>query len=149
MSTDRFGPRPRRRTPSHAGTGLLSAKVTTPATLLAVVLGYGLDGSQGAMITGGLAFLTFPVVCITNALVQYMWAGTLHGPAQASARAPAGPSPEPPPEPAASALPVTAPSGELVELPQAAAYDEATFWGALSPDERRTLLSVGRRHAYR
>ncbi|MFI0485204.1 cyclic nucleotide-binding domain-containing protein [Actinomadura sp. 9N215] len=147
MSTDRFGARPWRRTASRGGaasrgaaprggTGLLSAKITTPATLLAVVLGYALDGSPGAVITGGLTFLTFPVVSMTNAFVQYLRAGTLHGPT------------EPPPEPA-SALPVAVPSGELVELPQAAAYDETTFWGSLTPDERRTLLALGRRHVYR
>ncbi|WUH96988.1 cyclic nucleotide-binding domain-containing protein [Spirillospora sp. NBC_00431] len=158
MSTERFGARPRERGSSHArtaargavprgGTGLLSAKVTTPATLLAVVLGYALDGSPGAVITGGLTFLTFPVVSITNALAQYLKARTLQ---QAPAHTPTPtPTPSAPPSGPATALAAAVPTGELIELPQAADHGGATFWGALSPDERRTLLSLARRHTYR
>ncbi|MFI0368577.1 cyclic nucleotide-binding domain-containing protein [Actinomadura sp. 1N219] len=148
MSTDRFGARLRRHTASRGGTpsrdtaprggtSLLSARVTTPATLLAVVLGYALDGSPGAVITGGLTFLTFPVVSMTNAFVQYLRAGTLQA------------APEPPPTEPASALTVAVPSGEMVETPPAADYDGTTFWGSLAPDEQRTLVALARRHVFR
>lgn len=138
VSTERFGARPRERGSSHArtaargavprgGTGLLSAKVTTPATLLAVVLGYALDGSPGAVITGGLTFLTFPVVSITNALAQYLKARTLQ---QAPAHTPTPtPTPSAPPSGPATALAAAVPTGELIELPQAADHGGATFWG--------------------
>ncbi|TDB89696.1 cyclic nucleotide-binding domain-containing protein [Actinomadura sp. KC216] len=141
MSTDRFGALRRRRAASRGGGGLLSAKVTTPATLLAVVLGYGLDGSPGAAIMGVLTFLTFPVVSVTNAFVQYMRAGALQVP-------PTGPPPGPAP-PAPVAAPAGSPAGELVERPEAAAHGGTTFWGELTPAERHTLLSLARRHVFR
>ncbi|GAA4228634.1 hypothetical protein GCM10022254_19130 [Actinomadura meridiana] len=137
MSTDRFRKRPRGQAAPHGGTSLLSAKVTTPVTVLAVVLGYAMDGSAGAMITGSLTFLTFPVVSVTNAFVQYMRAGTLHE------------TPGPPPSGPAPPLAVAVPGDELVEIPTFGAYDETTFWGSLMPDEQGTLSALARSHVYR
>jgi CRP-like cAMP-binding protein len=138
VSTDRFRARPRGPAAPRGGASLLSAKVTAPATLLAVALGYAMDGSAGAMITGSLTFLTFPVVSVTNAFVQYMKAGTLH---EASGPPPSGPAP-----PVAAAA---VPGDALVEVPRIGGYDETTFLGSLTPDERRALLALARSHVYR
>lgn len=136
VSTDRFATRLWRQATSHGGTGLLNAKVTTPVTLLAVLLGYALDGSPGAMVVGGLTFLSLPAVTMTNALVQYLRAGTL--------RETSGSPPARPPAIAAASpgnLEVVRPLPERV-------HDDATFWGALTPDERDALLKVASLHLY-
>ncbi|MEU8802102.1 cyclic nucleotide-binding domain-containing protein [Spirillospora sp. NPDC048819] len=130
MSTDRSAARPSwRRTASHGGTGLLNAKVTTPVTLLAVLLGYALDGSPGAVITGGLTFLSFPAVTMTNAFVQFMRAGTLQE------------SPGPPAIAAAGVRPAA-------RVPDVR-YDGSTFWGTLTPDERQALVARAHPHEFR
>ncbi|TDC62482.1 cyclic nucleotide-binding domain-containing protein [Actinomadura sp. GC306] len=134
MSTDRSAARLWRQATSHGGTGLLNAKVTTPVTLLAALLGYALDGSQGAMVVGGLTFVSLPAVTMTNALVQYMRAGSL--------REPGGPPPAPPPAVTGRLQPA-----ERLPLP-GRSYDETTFWGALSPDERQALHAVAHPHTY-
>ncbi|TDC76956.1 cyclic nucleotide-binding domain-containing protein [Actinomadura sp. 7K507] len=135
MSTDRSAARLWRQATSHGGTGLLNAKVTTPVTLLAVLLGYALDGSPGAIVTGGLTFLSLPAVTITNALVQYLRAGTL--------REPSGPAPPPGPAP-----PVPAATRAVEPLP-GRSYDGATFWGTLTPGEQQALLAAAHRHVFR
>ncbi|TDB88928.1 cyclic nucleotide-binding domain-containing protein [Actinomadura sp. 7K534] len=134
MSTDRSAARLWRQATSHGGTGLLNAKVTTPVTLLAVLLGYALDGSPGAMVVGGLTFLSLPAVTMTNAFVQYMRAGSL--------QETSGPPPAPPPS-LAGRLRVA----ERLPLPDRS-YDGTTFWGALSPGERHALYAVARPHTY-
>ncbi|TDD37404.1 cyclic nucleotide-binding domain-containing protein [Actinomadura sp. KC06] len=93
------------------------------------------------MITGGLTFLTFPVVSMTNAFVQYMRAGTVQA---APIEPPPGAAPPPP-----VAAPAGSPSGDLIEVPRSASYDGTTFWGSLTPDERHTLLALARRHVFR
>ncbi|MFG2086439.1 cyclic nucleotide-binding domain-containing protein [Spirillospora sp. NPDC048824] len=132
MSTDRSAARLWRHAASHGGTGLLNAKVTTPVTLLAVLLGYALDGSPGAVITGGLTFLSFPAVTMTNAFVQFMRAGTLQE------------SSGPPPPPAIPAQEV----GPAARVPDVR-YEGSTFWGTLTPDERQALLARARPHMFR
>ncbi|WP_165978045.1 Crp/Fnr family transcriptional regulator [Actinomadura darangshiensis] len=128
MSTNRWVARLRRRTASQGGAGLLDASVTAPVTLLAVGLGYVLDGPLSAAVTGFLTFLAFVVVSVANAAVQYLRAGTL--------QETSGP-------PQASALPVLAPAAEV------AVRSEETFWGALTPDERHALIARARGHLYR
>ncbi|MFV2216504.1 cyclic nucleotide-binding domain-containing protein [Actinomadura sp. LOL_016] len=116
--------------------GLLSAQVTTPVTLAGLGLGYLLDGSAGAAVAGVLAFLSLPAA-VANAVVQYLRAGT-----------PEGAAPE-------GAAPQAVPATDLVPGTRAApmelaggTYAETTFWGALSQDERRTLLASARGHVY-
>ncbi|HEY8479330.1 MAG TPA: cyclic nucleotide-binding domain-containing protein [Spirillospora sp.] len=157
MSTDRSAARLWRQATSHGGTGLLNAKVTTPVTLLAVLLGYALDGSPGAMIVGGLTFLSLPAVTMTNAVVQYLRAGTLQGPPQGTPHGPLQETPQetlqetsrsPTPLPVRSVTPLTGlprpATGSLLDQ----IFDETTFWGALAPDERRELLALARPHVY-
>jgi CRP-like cAMP-binding protein len=103
----------------------------TPVTLGAVVLGYALDGSGTAAIAGVLAFLTFPAVAMTNAVVQYLKADRLH---ETSG-----------PPSTAAALPVPVPAAEVV----AAGREAATFLDALTPAERQDLAARARRHLYR
>ncbi|WP_433467908.1 cyclic nucleotide-binding domain-containing protein [Spirillospora sp. CA-128828] len=129
MSTNRWVARLRRRTASHAGAGLLNAKVTTPVTLLTVTLGYALGGSVSAAITGFLTFLSCLAVSVANALVQYLRAGTLQetsGPPQAS-----------------SVLPAVAPATDV------AVDGDDTFWNALTSAERHALIARARGHRYR
>ncbi|XRQ03898.1 Crp/Fnr family transcriptional regulator [Actinomadura welshii] len=126
MRTDRSAARLWRQATSHGGTGLLNAKVTTPVTLLAALLGYALDGSPGAMVVGGLTFLSFPAVTMTNAVVQYMRAGTLH-------------------ETGGSVAPAT--TGVVARLPDRSP-DGATFWGTLAPEEQQALLELAQAHVY-
>lgn len=134
MGLNRWAARLRGRAPAQAGTGLVNAKVMTPVTLGAVVLGYALDGSAAAAIGGVLTFLSFPAVAVTNAVVQYLKADTLQkssGPPSAAVLPPAAP-------PVVAAVPDVA-------APRAA----ATFWEALAPVERHDLLARARRHLYR
>ncbi|MEU5989581.1 cyclic nucleotide-binding domain-containing protein [Spirillospora sp. NPDC047418] len=138
MRLNRWGPRPRGRTAPHAGP--VTAKIMTPVTLGAVVLGYALDGSGTAAVSGVLAFLTFPAVAVTNTAVQHFRAGTLRettGPPPSMAVRPA-PPPAPPAPPAVAAV-----SG--VAVPRGA----ATFWDALTPAERQDLAARACRHLYR
>ncbi|MFB4310822.1 Crp/Fnr family transcriptional regulator [Actinomadura sp. GTD37] len=137
MGLNRWAARSRGRAAAQAGPGLVNAKIMTPATLGAVVLGYALDGSATAAIGGVLMFLTFPAVAVTNAVVQYLKADTL--------QVTSGPPALPPVPPAPSAaLPAVAPaSGAAVPR------ETATFWEALTPAEQRDLLSRARTHLYR
>ncbi|MFA1539567.1 Crp/Fnr family transcriptional regulator [Actinomadura monticuli] len=134
MGFNRWAARLRRRTASQAGAGPVNAKTMTPVTLGAVALGYALDGSGTAAISGVLTFLTFPAVAMTNAVVQHLRAGTL----QDSSGPPSTPPPVLAPE-----LPAMAAATE-VAVPRGA----ATFWDALTPVERHDLLARARTHLY-
>ncbi|CNG44233.1 Cyclic nucleotide-binding domain [Mycobacterium tuberculosis] len=142
MELNRWVARPRRRAAARAGAGPVSARIMTPVTLGAVVLGYALDGSGTAALSGVLAFLTFPAVAVTNAVVQHLRAGTLRettGPPPSMAVRPA-PAPAPP---AVAAEDGAGASG--VAVPRGA----ATFWDALTPAERQDFIARADRHLYR
>src|SRR5690606_1019649 len=125
-----------RQAPPPGGTGRLSAKRTPPVTLLAGLLGYALVGLPGAMVVGGLTFLSRPAGTMTNALVQYLRAGTL--------RETSGSPPARPPAIAAA----SPGSLEGVRPLQERGYDDATIWGALRPDQRAARLKVASLHLY-
>ena len=136
MRLNRWAARLRGRAAPTAGSGPVNAKVMTPVTLGAVVLGYALDGPGTAAISGVLAFLTLPAVAVTNAVVQYLKADTLQetsGPPSAAVAVavPSGPS-------------ALAPVSDLVVSREA-----PTFWDALTPVERRDFIARARRHLYR
>jgi CRP-like cAMP-binding protein len=128
VSTNRWVARLRGRAASGAGIGVMNARVTTPVTLLAVTLGYALDGSVSAAITGFLTFLSCLAVSVTNALVQYLRAGAL--------QETSGP-------PAVTALPAVLPARDV--MPDGA----DTFWDALTAAERHALIARARGHVYR
>lgn len=124
---NRWTARLRRRTASHAG-GLLNTQIMTSVTLGAVVLGYLVDGSHIAAISGVLTFLSFPAVSMTNAVVRLMRAETL--------QETSGPAVLPP---------VTiAPAADV-----ATPGPDRTFWDALTPQEKHELLARARGHLYR
>ncbi|GAA1823388.1 cyclic nucleotide-binding domain-containing protein [Actinomadura chokoriensis] len=133
MGLNRWVPPPRRRAAAQTGGGPVNAKIMTSVTLGAVVLGYALDGSGTAALSGVLVFFTFPAVAVTNAIVQYLRADTLHE------------TSGPPPSVAVHPSQPAVAASSAVAVPR----DGGTFWDALTPLERQDLIARGDRHLYR
>jgi CRP-like cAMP-binding protein len=128
VSTKRWVARLRGRQAPHSGAGLLDVKVTTPVTLLTVVLGYALGGPLTAAVTGFLTFFACIAVSVAKAVVDYLKAGTL--------QETSGP-------PSVTALPAVVPATDV------ALRDVSTFWDALTSAERQALIARSRPHVYR